>query len=537
MSEFRRFLSYIYSYRDSVKQKNTGFAKVEARGQILRIQVHIKGMYPLGVSGCQVYGFYRQEQWLRGVLLGEFFLKNGSGDMAVVTDRNGISGTEISLEQLGGIYIVMKDNPNVVMASAWDNDPVDTWHFSVHQGTEKNLEQGNADNKVKDDSEDEYENEHKYEPEDRETSERRTQQGGQQEDSVENGGKVQIESVQAAQKKLSEMECPQQDYRENAENHEGNIPVQSVQLEYVSNSVEKVQTQAKVVTASGNTVGAESTAEKLKKLAPKNQNAVLDRQPEAMEHGKVETADRQSTPEEHPEETVPNRQLSPEEHPEETVTDRQLSPEEHQKIGTMDMAKKQQAQTVDMHPSLEGQQEVQTVDEEQLTREQQSEENNSKEMSEDNRMKEQSFLCGEAALSVDNFQKSSDVCGKKIAWHKIMRKFPVVHPFEHRKELELVRIEPKDLNLLEKSYWALGNNSFLLHGYCSYRYLLLGRNPENNSFFLGVPGIFHPREKLLANMFGFSEFYMSRNARLRQGEFGYYVRPVELLAEDCSPRM
>ena len=88
--------------------------------------------------------------------------------------------------------------------------------------------------------------------------------------------------------------------------------------------------------------------------------------------------------------------------------------------------------------------------------------------------------------------------------------------------------DPADL--LAYGAWGrrLVNNSFLLHGYCSYRYLILGRNISDNSFFVGIPGIFHPREKMMAGMFGFSQFQMSRNGKLRQGEFGYYIRSVEL---------
>ncbi|MDE6312026.1 MAG: hypothetical protein K2M46_00080 [Lachnospiraceae bacterium] len=435
MSEFRRFLSYIYSYRDSVKQKNTGFVKVEAREQILRVQVHIKGLYPLGISCCQVYGFYRQEGWMKGILLGEFLIKNGGGDMAVVTERNHISNTEISLEQLGGIYITIKDSPNVVMASAWDNDPVDTQHFSVHEETEhaQILDEG--------------EEIHSYttEPclENLNESQKNTLQEELQNILHENDMNTQEEEVQAAQE---------------------------------TNQQETV--------------------------------AVYEE---------------------------PQLEISEKEQEESFKMDDKLEIDENFEEENKELTNKMSEKTIE-YKKPEEKEMVETIEKRESSREDVGD-NILQEMPEDNLVREQSLLCGEKNLSVDNFTKKASHCGQKIAWHKIMRKYPVVHPFEYRKNLEIVRIEPKDLNLLAKSYWALGNNSFLLHGYCSYRYLLLGRNPENNSFFLGIPGIFHPREKLIANMFGFSEFYMSRNAKLRQGEFGYYIRLVELLEEDCSPRM
>ena len=141
---------------------------------------------------------------------------------------------------------------------------------------------------------------------------------------------------------------------------------------------------------------------------------------------------------------------------------------------------------------------------------------------------EQSVLCGEMNINVDNFQKYDSECGEKTEWKTLLREYPIVNPFAYMNNIEVIKIQPKDLNRLAKKYWVLGNNSFLLHGYCSYRYLILGRNIKDDTFFIGIPGIFHPREKMMASMFGFNEFRMSRNGRLRQGEFGYYIRQVEL---------
>ena len=131
-------------------------------------------------------------------------------------------------------------------------------------------------------------------------------------------------------------------------------------------------------------------------------------------------------------------------------------------------------------------------------------------------------------INVDNHPEKDEGCGEKTDWKTLLREYPVVNPFAYSNNVEVIRIQPKDINRLEKKYWVLGSNSFLLHGYCSYRYLILGRNIKEDTFFIGIPGVFHPREKMMASMFGFNEFRMSRNGRLRQGEFGYYIRPVEL---------
>ena len=68
-----------------------------------------------------------------------------------------------------------------------------------------------------------------------------------------------------------------------------------------------------------------------------------------------------------------------------------------------------------------------------------------------------------------------------------------------------IQIELKDLRELPKKYWYLGNNSFLLHGFFNYRYLLLGKLPDER-WFLGVPGVYQKQERVMAAIFGFPGF-------------------------------
>ena len=86
-----------------------------------------------------------------------------------------------------------------------------------------------------------------------------------------------------------------------------------------------------------------------------------------------------------------------------------------------------------------------------------------------------------------------------------------------------IRIELKDLRDIPKEYWCLGNNSFLLHGFFNYQYLLFGRKGEDE-FFLGVPGIFQRQERVMAMIFGFGDFVVERENAEDEPvqEFGYW---------------
>lgn len=89
-------------------------------------------------------------------------------------------------------------------------------------------------------------------------------------------------------------------------------------------------------------------------------------------------------------------------------------------------------------------------------------------------------------------------------WESLKENHPVYQPFEDR-EVVCVQIELKNLRELPKRYWYLGNNSFLLHGFFNYQYLVVGKNGEDR-WFIGVPGVYQRQERVMAAIFGFPEF-------------------------------
>ena len=89
-------------------------------------------------------------------------------------------------------------------------------------------------------------------------------------------------------------------------------------------------------------------------------------------------------------------------------------------------------------------------------------------------------------------------------WETLSSAQTVSTPFPE-KGIECLKIELKDLRELPRRFWYLGNNSFLLHGFFNYRYLVLAKCP-NERYFLGIPGIYQNQERVMATIFGFPEF-------------------------------
>lgn len=119
-----------------------------------------------------------------------------------------------------------------------------------------------------------------------------------------------------------------------------------------------------------------------------------------------------------------------------------------------------------------------------------------------------------------HIKKSNDI--KKDKWEQLLSEFDIIHPFGD--ERVYLRLEPKDIIILQEKYQHLANNSFLLHGFYNYKYLILGKEHQ---YFLGVPGNYYEREKMVAVMFGFDHFEGGKK-EYRDGDFGYYLRKVEI---------
>ena len=70
------------------------------------------------------------------------------------------------------------------------------------------------------------------------------------------------------------------------------------------------------------------------------------------------------------------------------------------------------------------------------------------------------------------------------------------------------RIAITDIRSLPSRNWHLCNNSFLVHGFFCYHYLVLKtvNAPDGTQIYLGVPGIYASQERMMALLFGFNDF-------------------------------
>ena len=116
-------------------------------------------------------------------------------------------------------------------------------------------------------------------------------------------------------------------------------------------------------------------------------------------------------------------------------------------------------------------------------------------------------------------------------WEFFKKKYAKILAFDYADGCEILTIKPQDIGLLPRDNWFYGNNSFLLHGYYNYRYLILARlhNPEGRPrYLLGVPGNYYSNEKYMASMFGFPDFVLSKKQPSKDSRFGYWYSDIKM---------
>lgn len=115
----------------------------------------------------------------------------------------------------------------------------------------------------------------------------------------------------------------------------------------------------------------------------------------------------------------------------------------------------------------------------------------------------------------------------KAQWQLLWEQKEPLPDFRREQGGSWIKIDVKDIRSLPKRNWYLGNNSFLLHGFFNYHYLILGREMEGGKerWYLGIPGFYQQQERVMATIFGFPEFFNSRNG---SEPFGYWIHSIEI---------
>lgn len=405
MGDYKRLISYIYSYERGTKSKNAGFAKIESRNGICKVNISLRIadelMNEAEDNMLEVFFIYRDNGEVKKVFLERIRIVNGCSMIKMRMNSDNIGNVGIAIDRITGIFICTRaflnevHNLNIVYASEWDDIPIEV-------------------NKFKEKSNDD----------------------------------INIQNSTEAELKIAEGSLDSDTYDIKGEALENNINL-------YRNAVVETDAESQLVSVLNSNSGTEIENEvkgEIKSEIKSEMETNAEPEPEIENDTKSEIETN----------AEPETEIEPE-------TD------------FADDRKKCNNKLADM---LKEEQKNDEIDD-----------------------------TGNADSVAGDYFRMLCNCYPKIRVNEING--------------ECIKITPHDISYLPKKYWHLCNNSFLLHGFYNYKYLLLceKKMDSGKKYLVGVPGMFHQKEQVIARMFGFTEFECN-NATNRYGnkamKFGYW---------------
>lgn len=557
MADYRRMVSYMYQYKDGIKKKNVGYARIETRNGECRftLRMQLPGLID---SIFPTYLIRRPGKEMELIYLGDSILKNQMVDTKLATSEKNISNAGYSLSEMGGMLMFLNDQE--FFATEWDDKPVIL--SEVLQALKPKIEHQLETIETEDESK-------QHQVENAEAKmEYHEILGKKSMDVVGSNEMFQVEvadmvgSAEEFQEEATDMVGSAEMFQEDAVDivggneifqEEGTDIVDGNEM-FRNKSTDMVDSdgvlQDKVAVAmemtelfheerrlEGYNLSQEETEISNSCSSVHTSHIPLYKLPrgwktiELLKHqgGKQPvTSDKPATS---PKET--SKSVSSLLKAAVTVeTDRAEIQQAKADQTKMDQAKTEQvkAEQAKMEQAKMEQAKTEQVKTEQVKAEQAKTEQAMIEKEKTDHIKESredkiDYIEKTREYREDNTWEEGEALATKI-----FESYPRIFPFEGNEVTLCVKIEPKDIGFLPVDAWVLSNNSFLMHGYYCYNHLIFARIRDRyeTKYILGVPGIYYSREQFMAKMFGFENFKSIRRRELMQGDFGYWYIPIAL---------
>ena len=583
MAEFRRLISYIYEYEGQEKGKNVGFVKLETRNGMCRLNVNVKNLY-IGSSDMGVYLMSGRKE----IFLGNMFLRNGCGEFRAMVQAANVQESGETMDECYGLTIHGKGESWRVYTTIWEDAVAQAAQRTLEPVTseavlEREMERGNLSavapqkGKKEEGAAEERTREGNGsggEALGRGTPEREALGGGMPEREALGGGMPEREALgrgmperEALGRGMPEREAlgggmPEKDALErDAPEREASAEPATVSGGWRTwpgmNARSAMNVRSAMDARPGMNVRPPAmNARPRGEISPMTAAKKPEEKTGLMADGHLETENPKERMEESPNQGIgenPAAAGRPKEEAALAAEGMLLSKEE--------LAAKERKAAMDTGiPNFEmGRLEMETEYPDtalgELERLGKALRDQDEEIQKDpgigatgqsfppvfsetsqraapviRQYKEAPLIVGdpEALARLD----AEDAQDNRIpVWDFFAKTYPRIQAFDSEFGCQVLVIKPQDIGLLPREVWVYGNNSFLLHGYYNYRYLILARleNPKGAPrYLLGIPGHYYSNEKYMASMFGFPNFVLSKKQPSQDGRFGYWYTDVQM---------
>ena len=553
MAEFRRLISYIYEYEGQEKGKNVGFVKLETRNGMCRLNVNVKNLY-IGSSDMGVYLMSGRKE----IFLGNMFLRNGCGEFRAMVQAANVQESGETMDECYGLTIHGKGESWRVYTTIWEDAVAQAAQLTLEPVTseavlEREMERGNlsavAPQKGK---------------KEEGAAEERTREGngsggealgrGTPEREALGGGMPEREALGGGmpEKDALERDAPEREASAEPATVSGGWRTWPGMNARSAMNVRSAMDARPGMNVRPPAMNARPRGE----ISPMTAAKKPEEKTGLMADGHLETENPKERMEESPNQGIGENPAAAGRPKEEAAlaAEGMLLPKE-------ELAAKERKAAMDTGiPNFEmGRLEMETEYPDtalgELERLGKALRDQDEEIQKDpgigatgqsfppvfsetsqraapviRQYKEAPLIVGdpEALARLD----AEDAQDNRIpVWDFFAKTYPRIQAFDSEFGCQVLVIKPQDIGLLPREVWVYGNNSFLLHGYYNYRYLILARleNPKGAPrYLLGIPGHYYSNEKYMASMFGFPNFVLSKKQPSQDGRFGYWYTDVQM---------
>lgn len=479
MSNYQRLISYIYAYEGGIKGKNIGFAKLETRGAQCRITVSVKRIY-VGGNPIGVYLLSGDDE----LRIGTLFARNGAGEFRTVVNAQNVEGSGCSLEECYGLTVHDTESAWRCYTTIWEDAVAHAAEVELAEVTAKKREQKKS------------------------LSISKEIEAEVEQEELERLGILRIKEREAGlvgtpEKTASEMAMETLEEAKAEASEEAG-------LESEPWTPEEARAEPETLAEAASELAAEAT----EKAEPE------------MVMGKMETGAEPEMVMEEMETGAEREEAKADAEPEEmrTETGGVGSEERKKEAEAEEVGEKAEPEEPTAEDSLSGMEAV--PDAEKPLPHIPAPETDSR-----RRLR---VVPKERPLTSSipsPFRKEEETKSEEETWEMLRSRYPKILAFDYEDGCEILTIKPQDIGLLPRENWVYGSNSFLLHGYYYYRYLILARlnQPKGRGrYLLGVPGHYVSNEKYMASMFGFSDFVLSKKQPPKDSRFGYWYTDIKM---------
>ncbi|ADL02813.1 hypothetical protein [Lacrimispora saccharolytica] len=559
MPNYRRLISYIYAYEGAVKGKNIGFAKIETRGVQCKITVSVKRIY-VGGNDIGVFLLAAADQ---EIFLGNIFIRGGSGEFRTVVSASDIEHSGINVDQCYGLTIHDVKNTWRSYTTIWED--------AVAHAAEVDLGSMAAAISGKEQA---VISEEQIKRAVREIEEEFPLKSDESQEALQTDVSHADEALGASSKdQEDEMAAPASEIQEQPEENDlqaenldaeaeepdeetgamaapddkelVNAESENVEQIMSDETETEIETEEEVQYDGTEEIRLEEAAES--DTEPDASAAMNARQqeywdqaeepiPEALQE-ELQSAE-EPIPEALQEELQSAEEPMPEALQEELQSAEEPVSEERQSAGQEDIPDELQGEELENREAVDVQEREAVFSEPYPC--------SGQDMTEDH------TLCyrADAVIKEDRSDpevrpelgnpdelerlrqnEDMELSSHEMIWEKLKREHTRILAFDYEDGCEILTIKPQDIGLLPRDAWVYGNNSFLLHGYYNYRYLILAKllNPSGMPrYLLGIPGHYYSNERYMASMFGFPNFVLSKDQPMEDGRFGFWYTDVKL---------